>query len=319
MARPIRVEFEGASYHVMARGNDKKVIFRVDQDRELFLQTLGEMLERFAVELMAFVLMPNHFHLLLRTPEGNLSRAVGWLQTTFTIRFNRINRRSGHLFEGRFKAQLVESDSYATTLIPYLHLNPIRTRSKTGIKVVGDEADLRAFPWSSHPDYTGEREKEIVPLCWDWLHYWGIETKEAQKSYLKSIQGLIKAGKTEDPWQSLKGQLVLGGENLLQQVKGILEEKEGSAEQGWVRQEGRAGRQTATRKLVASEPDRRWQIWLRVKFGGERPVDLAREFGYRDGGTILQIIKRLESKAAQDESWGQKLRGFRTLLSRIER
>jgi putative transposase len=318
MARATRVEFAGACYHVMARGNDGKVIFRGETDRELFLQTVGEMLERFAVDLMAYVLMPNHFHLLLRTPAGNLSQSVGWLQTTYTIRSNRKNGRSGHLFQGRYKAQVVEADAYATSLIHYLHLNPIRTRTKKGIKVIGDEDDLRAYRWSSHLDYLGERKKEGFPLCWDWLHYWGRTPSEARKHYHKSIQSMIRAGKIDDPWDNLKGQLVLGGQDFLQKVIRMIEGEEDSTKAEWVQEQAQISRQKLVREQVAQEEDNRWQIWLRVKLGGERPIDLARELGYRDGGTILQIIKRLEKKAETDESWGQKLRRYKQELSRVE-
>ena len=112
MARPIRVEFPGAVYHVTARGNERKRIFRDDEDRRRFLVALEEMAAQFGVEVLVFCLMPNHYHLVIRTPKANLSRAVGWLQTTYTIRFNRRYRRSGHLFQGRFKAHLVEEDGW---------------------------------------------------------------------------------------------------------------------------------------------------------------------------------------------------------------
>lgn len=124
MARPIRIEFEGALYHVTARGNERRAIFRSDADRALFLETLGECIAQFGLILHTYCLMRNHYHLVVETPRANLSRALGWLQTTYTIRFNRRHRRSGHLFQGRFKAHLVEADSYAMELLRYIHLNP---------------------------------------------------------------------------------------------------------------------------------------------------------------------------------------------------
>ena len=109
MPRGLRVEFAGAVYHVMARGNERRDIFRDDRDRKRFLETLGEMAERFGVRVLAYCLMPNHYHLVMDTPRANLSQAMGWLQTTYTVRFNRRHRRAGHLFQGRFKAQLVDA------------------------------------------------------------------------------------------------------------------------------------------------------------------------------------------------------------------
>ena len=126
MARPIRVEFEGAVYHITARGNERRRIFRDDADHEMFLATVGQCVEQHGLRLHGYCLMPNHYHLLLETPRGNLSRAIGWLQTAYTIRFNVRHQRSGHLFQGRFKAHLVEADAYAMTLLRYVHLNPVR-------------------------------------------------------------------------------------------------------------------------------------------------------------------------------------------------
>ena len=155
MARPIRVEFEGAIYHVMARGNERRAVFRDDNDRQRLLETLAEMVERFGVRVHAYCLMPNHYHLLVGTPRGNLSRAIGWLQVTYTVRFNRRHRRSGHLFQGRFKAQLVEADEYARWLVVYVHLNPVRPRRKGEI-IAGERArELDRYEWSSHRDYAG--------------------------------------------------------------------------------------------------------------------------------------------------------------------
>ncbi len=133
MARPIRVEFEDAVYHVTARGNERKPIYRDDRDRERFLETLEEAVKRFRLVIHPYCLMPNHFHLLAQTPRANLSDAAGWLQTTYSIGFNRRHRRSGHLSEGRFKAHLVEEDAYARELIKTIHLNPlVPGQEKTG-------------------------------------------------------------------------------------------------------------------------------------------------------------------------------------------
>ena len=110
MARSIRVEFTDAVYHVTARGNEPRAIYRDDQGRQRFLETVEEAHDRFEVVIHAYCLMSNHYHLLIQTPRANLSAAVGWLQTTYSVRFNRRHRRSGHLYQGRFKAHLVEAD-----------------------------------------------------------------------------------------------------------------------------------------------------------------------------------------------------------------
>ena len=112
MARPVRVEFADAVYHVTARGNERKAIYRDDADRQRFLETVEQAVERFGVVVHAYCLMPNYYDLLLQTPRANLSAAVGWLQTSYSIRFNRRHRRTGHLYQGRFKAHVVEDYGY---------------------------------------------------------------------------------------------------------------------------------------------------------------------------------------------------------------
>ena len=112
MARPWRIQYEGALYHVFSRGNYQQDIFVSDDDRYLFLDTLGQMSERYETDIFAFVLMDNHYHLLLRTAKANLSKSMQWLGTTYTRRFNLNHYQSGHLFQGRYKSILVENDAY---------------------------------------------------------------------------------------------------------------------------------------------------------------------------------------------------------------
>ncbi len=163
MARPIRIEYENAAYHVTARGNERRAIFRDDKDRTCFLQTLEQAAGRFGLVIHAYCLMPNHYHLLLQTPQANLSQGMGWLQTTYAVRFNRRHRRSGHLYQGRFKAHLVEEDAYAGRLVLYVHLNPVRRGNKGDVIPVGRRKDLSRYRWSSHRAYCGQGK---VP---DWL------------------------------------------------------------------------------------------------------------------------------------------------------
>jgi REP element-mobilizing transposase RayT len=126
MARKVRVEFAGAIYHVMCRGNRQETVFRDDKDCEMFLDTLGEVSERNGWRIHAFVLMGNHYHLLLETPEPNLVKGMQWLQSTYTQRFNARHKVWGHLFQGRYKALPVEEGAYFRTVANYIHLNPAR-------------------------------------------------------------------------------------------------------------------------------------------------------------------------------------------------
>lgn len=147
MARSIRIEYPGAFYHVMARGNRREKIFLDDDDRRFFLHTLGEACGRTGWRVHAWVLMGNHYHLCLETPEANLSVGMKWLQNTITRRFNVRHRKWGRVFGDRYKAVLVEGGSahHYQTLLDYIHLNPVRVRL---IRPAGGQSMLD-FPWSS--------------------------------------------------------------------------------------------------------------------------------------------------------------------------
>lgn len=145
MARKPRVEFAGATYHVMCRGDRQEEIFRDDKDRERFLDTLAEVAERNGWLVHAFVLMDNHYHLLLETPEPNLVDGMRWFQSTYTQRFNARHKLWGHLFQGRYKALPVDEGEYFRTVADYIHLNPARAHAFN----LAREA-LAEFKWSSY-------------------------------------------------------------------------------------------------------------------------------------------------------------------------
>ena len=126
MARPLRIEYPGAFYHVINRGQRQDAIVEDDRDREHFLSCLERMATLFGVRLHGFCLMTNHYHLVIETPEANLSRAIQWLNVSHAVYYNRRHGMTGHLFQGRFKAILIEADAYLETLSRYIHLNPVR-------------------------------------------------------------------------------------------------------------------------------------------------------------------------------------------------
>ena len=147
MARPWRIQYEGAIYHVASRGNGRQALFLEDADRQDFLKLLAQAQDRFHLHLFAFCLMTNHYHLLLRTPDANLSDALKWLNTTFASQFMLRYRRGGHIFQGRFKSVLVEDDTYWQHLSFYIHLNPVRA---------GIVEEPQEYPWSGSgvwPDF----------------------------------------------------------------------------------------------------------------------------------------------------------------------
>ena len=149
MPRPLRIEYEGAVYHVMNRGDRREPIFRDDADRQRFLETLGETCAKTDWQVQALCRMGNHFHLVVETLKANLVAGMKWFLGTYTARFNRRHQLFGHLFSGRYKALLVDAASpgYLRTVCEYVHLNPVRAR------LLDPEQPLRDYVWSSYPEY----------------------------------------------------------------------------------------------------------------------------------------------------------------------
>ena len=219
MARPLRIEFEEALYHITARGNRRERIFASDADRARFLEIMARSLPRFGVEVHAYVLLPNHFHLLVRTRRANLSRWMHWVMVTYTISFNRRHDKVGHLFQGRYKSLLVEGGSYLLGLSRYLHLNPVRGKV-IGRGNPGERRErLRKYPWSSYRGYAGlSRQKEFVTeeLVLGELDAGGVP--EGKRRYRRFVEeGLLR--EIENPAAAAQWQAVLGSEGFLQRVR----------------------------------------------------------------------------------------------------
>lgn len=190
MARAQRIEYAGAVYHVTARGNERRDIFRDDADRERFLRVLQESVIGFEVRSYLYCLMSNHIHLVVETPRANLCRFMHRLETAYTIYFNRRHRRSGHLMQGRYTARLVERDAYLLRLSRYVHLNPVFTAAMRS-RMRGERvAALRGYPWSSYPSYIG------VGRPPDWLERGPIlatiESNKAKQS--RAYRRFVEAG-----------------------------------------------------------------------------------------------------------------------------
>jgi putative transposase len=165
MARKLRVEYEGAIYHVMNRGDRREAIFIGDEDRHLFLRTLGEACAKTDWQAHAWCLMNNHFHLVIETPQPNLVAGMKWFLGTYTARFNRRHKLTGHLFAGRYKALIVDGsgNGYLKTVCDYVHLNPVRA------ELLSLEQSLSAFPWSSYPEYLKKPSRRVSWLRVDRL------------------------------------------------------------------------------------------------------------------------------------------------------
>ena len=159
MARPLRLEYEGAVYHVTIRGNQRGNIFQDTGDRERFTDKLAESVQRYEIRLYLFTLMTNHAHLILETPRGNLSQFMHRLQTAYAVFYNRKHRQSGHLMQGRFGSSVVDEDEYILKLSRYVHLNPVFVKAYQKKSVKERIALLREYPWSSYRSYIGHTQR----------------------------------------------------------------------------------------------------------------------------------------------------------------
>jgi len=215
MGRPLRIEYPGALYHITSRGNERKKIFLDDVDKNSFLEILKDYHDRYRILIHSYVMMNNHYHLILETPRANLLKVMHGINGRYTGYFNRRYKRIGHLFQGRYKGILVEKDAYLLALSRYVHLNPVRA------KVVEKPEQ---YKWSSYPGYIG-REKGYGWVEYSWvLSQFSNEIHVAQKEYRNYIEEALKE-KIKTPLKDLHGQVILGGEKFIQKVKGMFKGK----------------------------------------------------------------------------------------------
>jgi putative transposase len=214
MARSLRLEFAGALYHVTSRGDRQENIFETDEDRHQFLTLLGDVCSHHNWQCHAYCLMSNHYHLLVETPDGNLSRGMRQLNGVYSQSFNRAHKRVGHVFQGRYKAILVEKESYLLELARYIVLNPVRA------KMVLDPIE---WPWSSYRAMT-QKQTKIDWLFTDWiLSVFGKRRSQsiiAYKRFVSQGKGL------PSPWTYLKNSMVLGSEQFLDEVQIMIDDLE---------------------------------------------------------------------------------------------
>jgi REP element-mobilizing transposase RayT len=209
VARALRIEYPGAFYHVASRGNERKDIFLNERDREQFLSYLESATVRYGARIHVYCLMSNHYHLLVETPHGNLSQIMKHVNGAYTTYFNVKRRRAGHLFQGRYKAILVDKDEYAKGLSQYIHLNPVRA------KVTATPGE---YSWSSYRAYAGAASPP------QWLHrefilsFFGSDEETAEKRYRDFVEG--EAGQEcQSPFENVMASTLLGRESFVEWVR----------------------------------------------------------------------------------------------------
>jgi putative transposase len=297
MSRPLRIEHAGGWYHLTARGNERRPIFRDNRDRAHFCDLLGELVARFRVRLHAFVLMDNHYHLLVELTEPNLSRTGQWLNVSYSVWFNRRYGRSGHLFQGRFKSVVVDPIQWGLELSRYVHLNPVRVgplglgkadRRKLSVgrasppegRAVRERlARLRRYKWSSYRAYVGLGKRPEWLECDSILELGGDKKDARKRKYRDYVESAVREGLGKSPWEELRDQVVLGGERFLQKLRAHVS--------------GNAREQRGVKRLAQARPKLDEIIANLEKAKGQRWMEFRDRYG--DGGRdlVLYIGRRI--------------------------
>ncbi len=350
MARPLRILLPGGWYHVTSRGNRRTALFLGDPDRGHFLGLLAELPDRFGLEVHAYVLMENHYHLLVRTPDPNLSHAIRWLNVSYSGRFNWAHRQSGHVFQGRFKGVVIEDQRGVVEVARYLHLNPVRIRglglgkedqrlakvagcADPGAELVNRRLGfLRGYAWSSWRVYAG------TGPALDWLETGTIsggcggrnraEKREALREYTEAP---VRQGRLERPWDRLVGGLVLGEEAFAQALfKGTQSEPDEQTEARRLQRIGRVswesiihaaeelrGRPWAEMLESHGEWGRAGAMYVAVRYGGHRLAEVVRAIPGLKYQAAAQAVKRFRGGLEAQAEWRRFEADLRQRMSTI--
>jgi len=317
MARQLRLEFPGALYHITSRGNLREKIFFQDSDRERFLEILRRTKERYGYLLHAYVLMDNHYHLILETPLSNMAQIMQNINTIYTVYVNTKYNRSGHLFQGRYKSIIVDKDSYLLELSRYIHLNPVRA------EIVDSPEE---YKWSSFNDYCGSRMDELVDIT-DTLSYFSAKRKEAIGSYRRFVFASLEA-LPRSPFSDLEAGLILGRKNFVERIRGLLKKVKEDSELpalGHIRRrstlkviiEEVAGYYGVEREELVRRRkgcrERRVAMYLAKILSGGRNSEVGREFNVR-GGAVSAVVKGIESDLRRLPQLRRELEALKTRI-----
>ncbi len=313
MARPLRIEFPGALYHVMSRGNERRVIVRDDDDRRKGLDWLRRTVETYGWRLHAFVLMNNHDHLFVETPEANLSAGMQHYNGSYTGYFNRRHRRAGHLFQGRFKGHLIEDEGYFLEVSRYIHLNPVRAR-------LVERPD--AWPWGSCPGYVRATRRL------DWITYgrvlgeFGRAASQSRRGYARFLRAALD-DPPASPFEGAFGGLLLGSSAFVDRVQHMLDERPDDPD---VTELKRLRRRPPLDEIAAAVaehfqadpgdwvPGRRCNdaaravaAYLARRRFGYAATEVAAAFGYRDHSSTGRAVRRIENGTPQLQAAAEEL------------
>lgn len=297
MGRQLRIKYPGAHYHVTARGNERKDVFKSERDREKFLFYLESAVLRYGAVIHSYCLMKNHYHLLLETPSGNLSQVMQHINGAYTNYFNAKRKRSGHLFQGRYKAILIEADEYALELSRYIHLNPVRA----GASAVPDE-----YRWSSYRDYIGLREAPTWLNTALILGFFGKTKATTLMKYRKFVEEFV-GKEQESPLMRVVAATILGSEDFVAEIQERHVDAKASdrnlpALQQLVNRPA-IGRIIEITEETFGDNERlvgKAAIYLCHRYSGAKLREIGERFGVKDSA-ISQSSRRFEMELSKDK------------------
>jgi len=333
MSRPLRIQYPDAYYHVTCRGNEQRKIFRDVEDRKEFLRLLARSAEIYEVQVLAYALMSNHFHLLLCTPKGNLSDFMRHFNISYTGSFNRKYKRSGHLYQGRYKAFLIDKDNYLLEVSRYIHLNPLRMKSKESLNKRWEE--LLTGDATSLPGYLNKKNRKDFVDYNTILDYFGTEGAKSSRGYKKFVAEAIDKD-IPSPLEKGKGTGIVGEKNFIEQIKQLFEKdrkvKKSRREQPAIRQLDKAWKPEdlidsylqlipKTREELTSKgkqsPDRAILMELLYRFCKITQPEIGKLLGGVDYSAVSQARKRLLIKMENDPELKRKFNALQVKLRKL--
>lgn len=329
MARQLRIQYPGAYYHITCRGNERKKIFLDDDDRRRFLYLLEESLETYQALLYAYVLMDNHFHLVVQTMRANLSEFMRRFNICYTGWFNYHHNRCGHLYQGRYKALLVDADNYLLELSRYIHLNPVRVGRLRKCDYQERWLNLRCYQWSSLPDYIND--KKVV----DFVNYDIIlGMVGGRRAYRRFVVDGLKEG-IEDPFGDVQYQTILGDDDFVARVKSKYIEEGSLREQPMYRDmiSGMIDPEIVLRCVARVMKVDQGELMKRerggiargiaaemlYKYSGLTQVQIGELLGGVDYGAVYQLRYRMKERLTQDNALQLQYRNIeQTIRGNVE-
>ena len=298
MARPLRIQYPGAFYHITARGNERRAIFSSDRDRKKLLSLFSEAALRYRLSIHTYCLMENHYHLLLETAGANLSQAMHFINGGYTSYYNRTHHRSGHLFQGRYRAILVDKDSYAMILSRYIHLNPVRA---------GLSSRPQDYRWSSYSAYLHPKERPSWLETSFILGYFGSKEEEARRGYRPFVEEGM-GEKASDPLAGTISGILLGGEEFIEWarenvIQGIKKDRDLPA----LRQLRSGPSLERVKEIVQTSlgKNHRWtrdvSLLLCRRYAGGSLREIGALHGRMEESAVSQAIGRLVRRMEQDK------------------